>query len=144
MTTKPYWHDRNDGLKYQPTLVFEGGILSIKGKGYDDKDGDGELVVKDSNLGWGANPEDAEYRTLRLPRAELEAIRKHIAECHGPYSDANPRVTDNDAGEITVTLDSRELRGWTYGTDDERRQKMMQAREYIEGWCDGRDAKIPS
>ena len=52
----------------------------------------------------------------------------------------NPRVTDNDAGEITVTLAARELRGWSYANDGERRQKMLLAREYVEGWCDSRDA----
>lgn len=51
-----------------------------------------------------------------------------------------PRVTDNDQGEISVALDGRELRGWSYSSDDERRRKMLQAREYIEGWCDGRAA----
>ena len=54
----------------------------------------------------------------------------------------NPRVTDNDTGEITVALDGRELRGWSYASDDERRIKMLAAREYVEGWCDGRDAKV--
>lgn len=49
----------------------------------------------------------------------------------------NPRVTDNDGGEISVTLDGRELRGWSYASDDERRGKMLAAREYVEGWCDG-------
>lgn len=52
----------------------------------------------------------------------------------------NPRVTDNDAGEITVALNGRELRGWSYASDGERRAKMLAAREYVEGWCDGRDA----
>lgn len=51
-----------------------------------------------------------------------------------------PTVSDNDKGEITVSLDGRELRGWLYATDDERRQKMVQAREYVEGWYDGKDA----
>lgn len=51
-----------------------------------------------------------------------------------------PRVTDNDDGEITVTLDGKELRGWSYSSDDERRTKMLCAREYVEGWCDGRQA----
>ncbi len=50
----------------------------------------------------------------------------------------NPRVTDNDKGEITVTVKGVELRGWSYKDDTERRQKMVQAREYVEGWCDGR------
>ncbi len=49
-----------------------------------------------------------------------------------------PRLTDNDHGEITVDLEGKQLRGWTYSNDDERRQKMAQAREYVEGWCDGR------
>ncbi len=52
-----------------------------------------------------------------------------------------PRVTDNDKGEITVALEDRELRGWSYVDEAERRQKMLQAREYVEGWCDGKDAK---
>lgn len=50
----------------------------------------------------------------------------------------NPKVTDNDKGEINVTLYGQELRGWSYSGDEERRQKMLQAREYVEGWCDGR------
>lgn len=48
----------------------------------------------------------------------------------------NPRVTDNDGGEITVTLDGKELRGWSYKTRGEQREKMLQAREYVEGWGD--------
>lgn len=48
-----------------------------------------------------------------------------------------PRVTDNDAGEISVALDGNELRGWSYKDDTERRVKMLAAREYVEGWCDG-------
>lgn len=49
----------------------------------------------------------------------------------------NPRLTDNDEGEITVTLDGKELRGWSYENDDQRRRKMVQAHEYVEGWHDG-------
>lgn len=49
---------------------------------------------------------------------------------------AHPRVTDNDRDEITVSLDWRQLRGWSYATDAERRHGMLQAREYVEGWCD--------
>lgn len=54
-----------------------------------------------------------------------------------------PRVTDNDSGEITVALNGRELRGWSYKDDAERRMKMFAAREYVEGWCDGRDGFCP-
>lgn len=48
----------------------------------------------------------------------------------------NPRVTDNDQGEITVSLNGKELRGWSYVSDIERRQKLLMAHEYVEGWCD--------
>ncbi len=53
-----------------------------------------------------------------------------------------PRVTDNDEGEITVDLNGKELRGYIYKDDDERRKKMYAAREYIEGWCDGVQSRI--
>ena len=54
---------------------------------------------------------------------------------------SQPRVTDDDVGGITVTFNGRELRGWSYASDDERRTKMLAPREYVEGWCDGRDAR---
>ena len=54
----------------------------------------------------------------------------------------NPRVVDNDSGEITVSLNSQELRGWSYQNDAERRAKMLAAREYVEGWCDSRDRHL--
>lgn len=47
----------------------------------------------------------------------------------------NPRVADNDQGEITVSLNGKELRGWSYVSDIERRQKLLMAHEYVEGWC---------
>lgn len=53
-----------------------------------------------------------------------------------------PRVTDNDKDEITVSLDGNELRGWSYADDGERRAKMLQAREYVEGWCGGREMRL--
>lgn len=53
----------------------------------------------------------------------------------------NPRVIDNDRDEITVTLNGKELRGWSYSTEPERRVKMLAAREYVEGYCDGRDVR---
>lgn len=139
---KPYYLNLDDGIKYEPALVFEGGILHIKGKGYGDKDGSGSFTIKEGDLQYPAHPEDEGYCTLYLPRSELDAIRKHINECIGPYVDdaiANPRVTDNDKGEITVTLNGRALRGWSYANDAERRQKMLQAREFIEGWCEAID-----
>jgi len=47
-----------------------------------------------------------------------------------------PRVTDNDKDEITVALDGKELRAWSYLNEDQRCWKMILAREYVEGWYD--------
>lgn len=49
------------------------------------------------------------------------------------------RVTDNDLDEITVTLDGKEIRGWSYSSDRERRVKMLCAREFVEGLYVGRE-----
>jgi len=55
-----------------------------------------------------------------------------------------PRIKDNDRDEITVTLDGKELRGWSYENEAERRTKMLAAREFVEGWLQAseRAAKI--
>lgn len=58
-----------------------------------------------------------------------------------PKPDTRPRVIDNDAGEISITFNGKDLRGWSYADDAERRVKMLMARDYVEGWCDGRDSK---
>lgn len=47
---------------------------------------------------------------------------------------STPRVCDNDRDEITVTLDGKEIRGWSYRDEAERRTKMLAAREFWEGW----------
>lgn len=47
---------------------------------------------------------------------------------------SDPRITDNDAGEIIATVDGKEVRGWSYKDDDERRLKMRMAHEFAEGW----------
>lgn len=46
----------------------------------------------------------------------------------------DPRITDNDAGEITATVNDQEVRGWSYKNDAERRLKMQLAHEFAEGW----------
>lgn len=56
-----------------------------------------------------------------------------------PITD-NPRVTDDDKGEIKITLAGQTLRSWSYSAADGRSQRetMGLAREYVEGWCDCR------
>jgi dTDP-D-glucose 4,6-dehydratase len=51
-----------------------------------------------------------------------------------------PRVIDNDKGVITVNVNGHRVRDWIYANDDERRRMMSEARWYVEGWCDGREA----
>lgn len=48
-----------------------------------------------------------------------------------------PRVIDNDKGDITVEVFGKEVRGWSYKDDAERRAKMVAAHEYAEGWHQG-------
>lgn len=45
-----------------------------------------------------------------------------------------PKVIDNDRGDITVEVFGKEVRGWSYKDDAERRTKMLAAHEYAEGW----------
>lgn len=45
-----------------------------------------------------------------------------------------PKVIDNDRGEVTVEVFDKEVRGWSYKDDAERRTKMLAAHEYAEGW----------
>lgn len=51
-----------------------------------------------------------------------------------PVEVLTPRVVDNDRDEITVTLGGKEIRGWSYETEADRRVKMLAAREFCEGW----------
>lgn len=46
----------------------------------------------------------------------------------------NLRVKDNDRDEITVERDGKEIRGWSYRNEPERRVKILCAREFCEGW----------
>lgn len=73
----------------------------------------------------------------KINRNSLESDAERDAP---PVTGSQPIVIDDDNDEIIVSLDGRELRGWNYADNAERRQKMLQAREYVEGWCDGREA----
>lgn len=44
------------------------------------------------------------------------------------------RVIDNDRDEISIWRDGKEIRGWSYRNETERRAKMLAAREFAEGW----------
>jgi hypothetical protein len=48
-----------------------------------------------------------------------------------------PRLTDDDDGEITVTVNGTEVRGWSYKDRDEQSLKIRMAREFCEGWHEG-------
>jgi hypothetical protein len=44
------------------------------------------------------------------------------------------RVVDNDRDEISVMDGDKEVRGWSYSNDTERRVKMLCAHEFVEGY----------
>ena len=48
-----------------------------------------------------------------------------------------PRLIDDDEGEITVTVNGVEIRGWSYTNRDEQYLKIRMAREFCEGWHTG-------
>jgi hypothetical protein len=48
-----------------------------------------------------------------------------------------PTVIDNDQDEITVTFNGKVVRSFTYDGSSDHLAKMLQAREYVEGWYDG-------
>lgn len=43
------------------------------------------------------------------------------------------RVVDNDKDEISVMLDGKEIRAWSYSHQQEQFWKMQMAREFVEG-----------
>jgi hypothetical protein len=47
------------------------------------------------------------------------------------------RVKDNDKDEITVMDGDKEVRGWSYEDELQRRIKIGFAREFVEGWHQG-------
>lgn len=47
------------------------------------------------------------------------------------------RVKDNNEGEIAVMNGDKEVRGWSYTSDIERRVKMLCARDFVEGYYQG-------
>jgi hypothetical protein len=50
------------------------------------------------------------------------------------------KLTDDDKSKVMITREDtdgiRLVRLWTYANDTERRAKMLQAHEYLEGWHD--------
>jgi hypothetical protein len=50
-----------------------------------------------------------------------------------------PHLIDNDEGEITVTVNGEEIRGWSYANAEEQWLKIRMAREFCEGWYCGFD-----
>lgn len=56
----------------------------------------------------------------------------------------DPRIIDNDAGEISATVGSKQIRGWSYKDDAERRVKMQMAHEFAEGWYQATRSEVPA
>jgi hypothetical protein len=47
-----------------------------------------------------------------------------------------PRVVDHGRGHVIVALDGRQVRGWSYQNDEERRLKTRLAQTFVDGWVE--------
>jgi hypothetical protein len=45
-----------------------------------------------------------------------------------------PKIIDDDRSQISAEIDGVSVRGWLYRSAEERRVKMLMAREFAEGW----------
>ena len=45
-----------------------------------------------------------------------------------------PEIIDDDRSEIRAEYDGRQVQGWLYQNDAERREKMRHARSFCDGW----------
>lgn len=55
----------------------------------------------------------------------------------------DPHITNGNArNEIGVELDGEVLRVWAYDGPADLNAKLERAREYVQGWCDGRNAGL--
>ena len=54
----------------------------------------------------------------------------------------DPKITDNDEGEITASVSGKEIRGWSYKDEAERHVKMLMAHEFAEGWFQAATQKV--
>jgi hypothetical protein len=50
-----------------------------------------------------------------------------------------PKITDDDKGTVTATVDDKVVRSWVYSPTMRRSRAMSLAREYAEGWHDASD-----
>lgn len=66
-------------LKTAVVLSFEGGLLTINLAGYGEQNGSGRLSFKEEDLDWG-HGEDMDWRSIRLPKSELEELRNFLNE----------------------------------------------------------------
>lgn len=63
-------------MKVSPTLLFEGGSVTVNATGYGAKDGSGYLAFKDDDLQW----DDYETRFVNVAKSELEGIRDFLIQ----------------------------------------------------------------
>lgn len=95
-------------MKTGATLGFSDGFLDIKISGHGDADGAGRISFKDDDLEWG-DGEDSDWRSMKLPRSELEAIRDFLNKWLPPTPVCVVRVTDRGIiGDHFRTFSSRE------------------------------------
>lgn len=47
-----------------------------------------------------------------------------------------PKITDDDRGTVTATVEGKVVRSWVYNENMRRSRAMSLCREYVEGWHD--------
>ncbi len=77
---------------------------------------------------------------LKMAKADYGAISMKGFKPDQREASMQPTVIDDDKGIITVNVNGHQVRDWIYANDDQRRRMMSEARWYVEGWCDGREA----
>lgn len=50
------------------------------------------------------------------------------------YTPPCPKIIDDDRDEIRAEVGGQSIRSWEYHSEQERRVKMLAAREFAEGW----------
>ena len=76
---RPYPH-AVDGMKYQETLGFEGGSLTVRTMGYGDSDGNGWFCFAEEDAEWEDGEDGKSYRIVNVPNSELIALRDKLNE----------------------------------------------------------------
>lgn len=129
---RPYPHaQRGDGLKYQETLGFEGGSITIRTTNNGDKDGTGWFCFGEDGQRLEYDEEWGNYfHIVDVPNSELIAIRDKLNEIFPLTTPVEASQPVGDAGEGLAAIAAErtrqiEVEGWSTEHDDEHADCQM-------------------